>query len=123
MGKRKGKQDKEEALLGLRNKDYVYVKDTVKGIANAFETSLPNGEVINLATGVETSIRDIAAATCKLAGKDPQEYIEFVKDRPGQLMRSCGDYSKAKRLLDWQPTISFNQGLSLTFESYAKQSR
>ena len=108
---------------GNQTRDYVYVKDTVRGIADAFETSLANGEVINLATGVETSIRDIAAATCKLAGKDPQEYIEFVKDRPGQLMRSCGDYSKAKRLLDWQPTISFNQGLSLTFESYAKQSR
>ena len=108
---------------GNQTRDYVYVKDTVKGIADAFQTNLPNGEVINLATGVETSIRDIAIATCKLAGKDPQEYIEFVKDRPGQLMRSCGDYSKAKRLLDWQPMVPFNKGLSLTFDWYAKQSR
>ena len=108
---------------GNQTRDYVYVKDTVKGIADAFQTNLPNGEVINLATGVETSIRDIAVATCKLAGKDPQEYIEFVKDRPGQLMRSCGDYSKAKKLLDWQPMVPFNKGLSLTFDWYAKQSR
>lgn len=108
---------------GNQTRDYVYVKDTVRGIADAFQTNLPNGEVINLATGVETSIRDIAVATCKLAGKDPQEYIEFVKDRPGQLMRSCGDYSKAKKLLDWQPMVPFNEGLSLTFDWYAKQSR
>ena len=108
---------------GNQTRDYVYVKDTVKGIADAFQTNLPNGKVINLATGVETSIRDIAVATCKLAGKDPQEYIEFVKDRPGQLMRSCGDYSKAKKLLDWQPMVPFNKGLSLTFDWYAKQSR
>ena len=108
---------------GNQTRDYVYVKDTVKGIADAFQTNLPNGEVINLATGVETSIRDIAVAICKLAGKDPQEYIEFVKDRPGQLMRSCGDYSKAKKLLDWQPMVPFNKGLSLTFDWYAKQSR
>ena len=108
---------------GNQTRDYVYVKDTVKGIADAFQTNLPNGEVINLATGVETSIRDIAVATCKLAGKDPQEYIEFVKDRPGQLMRSCGDYSKAKKLLDWQPMVPFNKGLPLTFDWYAKQSR
>lgn len=108
---------------GNQTRDYVYVKDTVRGIADAFETTSTNGEVINLATGVETSIRDIAAAACKLAGKDPQKYIEFVKDRPGQLMRSCGDYSKAKRLLDWQPTIPFNQGLSLTFEWYANRPR
>jgi len=108
---------------GNQTRDYVYVKDTVKGIADAFQANLPNGEVVNLATGVETSIRDIAVATCKLAGKDPQEYIEFVKDRPGQLMRSCGDYSKAKKLLHWQPMVPFNKGLSLTFDWYAKQSR
>jgi dTDP-glucose 4,6-dehydratase len=108
---------------GSQTRDYVYVKDTVRGIADAFEISLPNGEVINLATGVETSIRDIALATCRLAGKDPQEYVEFVRDRPGQLMRSCGDYRKAQRILGWQPTVPFNEGLSLTFEWYAKQSR
>ena len=105
---------------GSQTRDYVYVKDTVRGIADAFEESMPNGEVINLATGVETSIRDIAVTTCKLAGKKPEKYIEFVKDRPGQLIRSCGDYSKAKRLLGWEPTIPFDQGLSLTFDWYLR---
>jgi dTDP-glucose 4,6-dehydratase len=108
---------------GNQTRDYVYVKDTVRGIADAFERNLANGEVINLATGVETSIRDIAVAACKLAGKDPEKYIEFVADRPGQLMRSCGDYGKAKRLLGWQPTVPFEKGLALTFDWYAKQSR
>jgi dTDP-glucose 4,6-dehydratase len=108
---------------GNQTRDYVYVKDTVRGIADAFEKSLSNGEVINLATGVETSIRDIAVAICKLAGKDPEKHIEFVEDRPGQLMRSCGDYTKAKRLLDWQPTVPFEKGLSSTFDWYAKQFR
>jgi len=105
---------------GSQTRDYVYVKDTVRGIADAFEQSLPNGEVINLATGVETSIREIAAATCRLTGKKPEEFIEFVKDRPGQLIRSCGDYSKAKRLLGWEPTVPFDQGLSLAFDWYLK---
>jgi len=106
---------------GNQTRDYVHVKDTVRGIANAFGKSLPNGEVINLATGVETSIKDIAVATCRLAGRDPQKYVEFVEDRPGQLLRSCGDYSKAERLLSWQPTVPFEKGLSLTFEWYSKQ--
>lgn len=104
---------------GNQTRDYMYVKDTVKGIADAFEKNLPSGEVINLSTGVETSIRDIAVAVCKLSGKEPEEYIEFVKDRPGQLMRSCGDSSKAKKLLGWEPRVSFEQGLSLTFDWYA----
>jgi dTDP-glucose 4,6-dehydratase len=105
---------------GNQTRDYVYVKDTVRGLADAFGKSLPHGEVINLATGKETSIRDIALATCKLAGRDPQKYIEYVEDRPGQLMRSCGDYGKAEKLLNWKPTIAFEQGLSLTFDWYSK---
>jgi len=105
---------------GSQTRDYVYVKDTVRGIADAFEKSMPNGEVVNLATGVETSIRDVAVATCKLDGKQPEKYMEFVKDRPGQLIRSCGDYSKAKRLLGWEPTVPFDQGLSLTFDWYLR---
>ena len=106
---------------GNQTRDYVYVKDTVRGIAHAFEKGLPTGEVINLATGVETSIREIAVATCRLTGKEPDKYIEFIKDRPGQLMRSCGDYSRAKKLLGWEPMISFEQGLSLTFDWYASR--
>jgi len=105
---------------GSQTRDYVYVKDTIRGIADAFAESMPNGEVINLATGVETSIGDIAVATCKLAEKKPEEYMEFIEDRPGQLIRSCGDYGKAKRLLGWEPTIPFDQGLSLTFDWYLR---
>jgi dTDP-glucose 4,6-dehydratase len=104
---------------GSQTRDYVYVKDTVKGIADVFEKDLPPGEVVNLATGVETSVKDIAEAVCRLAGKEPEKYIEFVKDRPGQLMRSCGDYSKAKKLIGWEPKVPFKEGLSLTFDWYA----
>lgn len=105
---------------GNQSRDYIYVRDTVRGIADAFEKNLPSGEVINLATGVDTSIRDIAVAICRLAGKQPEKYIEFVKDRPGQVMRSCGDYSKAKTLLGWEPTIPFDEGLCSTFEWYVR---
>ncbi|MFC2017365.1 dTDP-glucose 4,6-dehydratase [Chloroflexota bacterium] len=106
---------------GHQTRDYLYVKDTVRGIADAFEKNLPTGEVINLGTGVDTSIRDIAIALCKLTGKEPERYIEFVRERPGELMRSCGDYSKAKRLLAWEPVVSFEQGLSLTFDWYSNR--
>lgn len=105
---------------GSQTRDYVYVKDTVRGLADAFEHETPNGEVINLATGIETSIKELAVAVCKLAGKDPGDYIEFVKDRPGQLVRSCGDYSKAKRLLGWAPSLPFEQRLTETFDWYVK---
>lgn len=106
---------------GRQTRDYIYVKDTVKGIIAAFEKDLPTGEVINLATGVETPIRDIAVRLCELANKDTQRYVEFVDSRPGELQRSCGDYGKAKRLLNWTPEVSFEQGLATTFDWYRQK--
>jgi len=67
------------------------VKDTVKGILEASERNLDSREILNLAAGKEVTIKDIAVKLCEIAGKDPGEYIRFVKARPGELRRSCGD--------------------------------
>ncbi|MEW6033640.1 MAG: SDR family NAD(P)-dependent oxidoreductase [Chloroflexota bacterium] len=107
---------------GLQTRDYVFVEDTVRGIVAAFDTQLPNGDIINLATGVETTIKDIAMRLCLLAGKDPGRYLQFGPARPGELRRSCGDYTKAKRLLGWDPAVSFQEGLALTFDWFRKNS-
>ncbi len=102
---------------GLQTRDYVFVKDTVRGIIDAFESELPSGEIVNLATGEEHTILDIARRLCRLTGKD-ESYIKFVPARPGELRRSCGDYAKAKKLLGWEPQTTFAEGLELTFRSY-----
>ncbi len=101
---------------GLQTRDYVFVKDTARGIADAFEKSVPNGETINLATGKDHSIGDIAIRIATLSGKTPSEAIEHIDGRPGELMRSIGDSTKAKKLLGWEPRVNFDQGLSTTFE-------
>lgn len=101
---------------GKQTRDYVYVTDTARGIVDAFEQNLPNGEIINLATGVETSIVEIAQKLCKLLGKDPKKYIKFVEARPGELARSCGDYSKAAKIFGWKPKVNFDEGLKFAVD-------
>lgn len=108
---------------GSQTRDYVYVNDTVKGLANAFEKDLPSGEIINLATGTDTSIKEVATMICKLLGKNPEEHMEFIEDRPGQIMRSCGDYSKAKELLGWAPETPLDRGLKTCIEWYKDRAR
>lgn len=103
---------------GSQTRDYVFVKDTARGIVDAFEKDMPSGEIINLATGIETSIMDIANKICELTGKNPEEAIQTSPGRPGELVRSCGDYSKAKKFLDWHPKVSFDKGLEITLEHY-----
>ncbi len=101
---------------GKQTRDYVFVKDTARGIADAFEKELPSGEIVNLATGRDESINEIAEAICKMARKPPSEFIEHVTARPGELMRSAGDSSKAAKLLNWKPEVEFEEGIKLTYD-------
>jgi UDP-glucose 4-epimerase len=101
---------------GSQTRDYVFVKDTVRGIVDAYEKSLENGEVINLATGVETSIKDIAEKVCNILNKSQSDVVEYSEGRPGELVRSCGSSSKAKKLLGWEPSVSFDDGLKKTID-------
>ncbi|HLC48495.1 MAG TPA: SDR family NAD(P)-dependent oxidoreductase [Candidatus Norongarragalinales archaeon] len=107
---------------GEQTRDYVFAKDTARGISDAFEnTTLANGEIINLATGLDYSIMQIAVRIAELTGKAPKEAIEHVDGRPGELMRSIGDSSKAKALLGWVPTVKFDEGLKITYDWFRAQ--
>jgi dTDP-glucose 4,6-dehydratase len=101
---------------GTQTRDYVHVSDTAKGVlAAAYQTGI-GGEVFNLATGQETSIKDLSNKILDLAGH-PFKPIHR-EARAGELMRSCGDASKARRVLGWKPTVRFDEGLKATFEWY-----
>lgn len=54
---------------GNQRRDYVFVKDTARGVVDAFEKNLKQGEIINLATGKDISINEIAKEICIIAGK------------------------------------------------------
>ena len=103
---------------GEQTRDYVYVKDTVKGIVAALEKSVKSGEIINLASGEDVSIKSIAEKIARIAGKPASEAIEFGPGRPGELMRSIGSSEKAKKLLGWAPMVSIDDGLQKTYDWY-----
>jgi dTDP-glucose 4,6-dehydratase len=44
--------------------------------------------------------------------------IEFIGDRPGQVVRHTGDWSKINRVLGWSPTLTWNEGLKRTIDWY-----
>ncbi len=101
---------------GDQKRDYVYVKDTTRGIFDAFDKDIPSGEVINLGSGKTISINEIAEKICELTGRDPKKTIVHIQDRPGEVSSFGGDSTKAKKLLGWEPKYSFDQGLKETVE-------
>ena len=84
---------------GLRTRDFTHVADIVR--ANILAADLTNkppvGEVINLGTGTNNSILEIA----KMVSED---YV-FIPDRGGEAQDTLANIDKAKKLLDWNPTI------------------
>jgi UDP-glucose 4-epimerase len=96
---------------GLQTRDYLYVEDAVNAYNLVMETPELAGEAINFGTGVDTSITDIAEKILRLMGKEEKLIPRHVASRPGEVRQLCADITKAKRLLNFKPTYTLEEGL------------
>ena len=75
------------------------------------------GQVVNIGTGRDKSVLEVAEAV--LAMMQPSDsQIQFVGDRPGQVFRHTCDASRLSQLIEWQPHLSFEEGLERTVQWY-----
>jgi NAD dependent epimerase/dehydratase len=99
-------------------RDFLYVGDTVRGMIRCAEAEGIEGEVINLGTGVEVSVGEVASLIFRLL--DRELPVEFSPDRArpkeSEVERLLADASKAERLLGWKPEVALEDGLQLTVE-------
>ena len=104
---------------GAASRDWLHVFDNCAAISRAIETPIDRirGEVINVATGVDISVQDIAERICEALGK-PQSLITHIDDRLGQVDRHIGSTTKAEQLLGFRSAISFDEGLERTIRWY-----
>ena len=104
---------------GHASRDWLYVGDDAEAIQAAIDAPLQRivGEVINIATGVDIAVADIAAMVLDTLGK-PQSLVQNVPERLGQVDRHIGSTDKAERLLGWTARTSFEQGLERTVAWY-----
>jgi NAD dependent epimerase/dehydratase len=99
-------------------RDLNFVADTVEGFIKAAETPQAIGEVINLGSGREISIGDLAALILKLMNKDVAVTLEGARVRPenSEVDRLCADSRKGQSILGWTPKYSLEEGLAATIE-------
>ena len=104
---------------GLASRDWLHVFDTAEAITAACEVPLDAivGETINVATGVDESVEEIADAILEILGK-PASLKQHITDRPGQVDRHIGSTGKALELLGWRSSIPFSDGLERTVRWY-----
>jgi len=106
---------------GHASRDWLYVDDDAEAIERAITADVDAlaGEVVNLATGRDVTITEIADLVLDGLGK-PHSLKAHVDERPGQVHRHIGSTDKAERLLGWRARTSFEEGLERTIAWYVE---
>jgi nucleoside-diphosphate-sugar epimerase len=99
-------------------RDFTFVSDTVEGFIKIAESEESVGQEINLGSGREITIGELAVKIGSIIGRDIELRQVEQRLRPPQseVRRVLADNSKAKHLTGWQPQVDLDRGLGLTVE-------
>jgi len=97
---------------GTQVRNFTYVDDVVRANWMAFTSSVDHA-FLNIATGITTSVNDLAKIMINLTGENFES--EYVDSRSGDIKKSQADTSLAKKLIDWEPKFSLEEGLKEIF--------
>lgn len=104
---------------GSSTRDYIHVADLCDGIARALLNYDVKTDVIHLASGRETSLKELATIMCDVSG-NPNHPIEYLDKRVGEVDRNFARYDYAKKVLGFEPKVRLEEGLK---EAWAWLSR
>lgn len=104
---------------GEQTRDFTYVADIVA--ANVLGLASAVTGALNVGTGRETSIGGLVRSLSKLAGYEGEPEREPLP--PGEVARSALDNSLITERLGWRPSVSLDDGLARTLESFRDQVR
>ena len=111
---------KTEIKLGslTPTRDFNYVKDTAAGFMALGDCEAAIGQEVNIATGEEHSIGDLAAELIRQINPEAKIVCDEQRLRPenSEVNRLLGDASKMRALTGWKPAYTFEQGLAATIE-------
>jgi UDP-glucose 4-epimerase len=103
---------------GEQTRDFVYVGDAVECMLLAAITPRVDGEVFNICSGVEHSIRHVADLIMRIIQPEMELLPGALPYRQNEVWRIVGSYEKAQRLLGWSPSTDMERGLHSTIEWY-----
>ena len=97
-------------------RDFVFIEDHVNAYLDCLDNPKSNGEIFNFCTGRGISIRQLIELLSKLTDFEGEVFWNTMPNRPLDIKELVGDYGKAKRLLDWEPKYTLEEGLKLTID-------
>jgi UDP-glucose 4-epimerase len=104
---------------GTSSRDYTHVDDIATALRLALERDVDGGTVLHIASGVETTVQELADL-CRRAAGVPEHPIEYRPGRPGEVDRNFASYELAGKVLGYAPTITREDGIRRTWHWYAE---
>lgn len=101
---------------GEQTRDFIYVKDTVRGLILAYEQEASRGKIINLGTGQDISMNHLLQKICDFMGYTGE--WDHQPARPSDVRRLCADITRARELLGFEPAMDFDHGIQETLSWY-----
>lgn len=99
---------------GTQTRSFCYIDDLVEGIYRVATADGIEGEVFNLGNPEEFTILELAEKVIRITGSGSG--IRFLERPPDDPDRRRPDITKAKKVLDWEPKVSLDEGLRRTVE-------
>ena len=107
---------------GMQTRDFQYVSDTAAGILLAGDDPRAVGQTINLGSGSEVTINELARLVADVAGCS-NAVVQHDRPRPGDVRRLFADTSHAQEFLGFRPRVDLTAGLRLLLDWYRAQPR
>jgi UDP-glucose 4-epimerase len=106
---------------GTQLLDFTYVEDVAEGLLRLGLSNAPTGHIVNLATGVLTSVRTFAETAARILDM-PADRLRFGEEphRPEELVHGTISIERLVRLTSWRPTTTIAEGIRATIHSDRK---
>lgn len=110
-----------EMTSGEQTRDFLYVDDAVRALLALAETEGAMGQVVNVGTGVECTVRHVAQEAARLCGEGADLRIGAIASRPGEASHYVCSIDKITALTAWRPQVGLDEGLARTLEWWRKK--
>ena len=104
---------------GQHSRDFTPVANVVQANLQGAVATQASGRVFNVALGGQVSLNDLVSGINRLLGTDIHPM--HAKPRPGDIRHSWADISRARAILDYEPVLTFEEGLEKTVRWFARQ--
>ena len=101
---------------GEQTRDFIYVKDTVRGLIMAYEEEASRGMIINLGYGKDISMNFLLQNICNYMGYDGE--WDHREERTSDVRNLCAGIERARSVLGFTPEMDFEEGIKETLDWY-----